>query len=265
MKSSKVTETKSLGFIGGGRITRIILTGFCRAGKMPSNVVVSDMEERTLSHLNGLFPDIRVIHDGNDIVAAQDIIFLALRTPDYAKFLNGIRPVLNPKSILVSFAPKLRLVQISSSLGGFDRLVRMIPNAPSIINKGYNPIVFAQGVNDEERKALLDLFKLLGESPEVAEDSLETYAILTAMGPTYFWPQLDELRLLANAFGLSDGETSAAIPAMISGAVGTMFSSQLSNDEIMDLIPGKPLADDETQIRDIFRTKLTALHERMKV
>lgn len=33
---------KTIGFIGGGRITRILLGGLTRAGKMPENIVVAD-------------------------------------------------------------------------------------------------------------------------------------------------------------------------------------------------------------------------------
>jgi pyrroline-5-carboxylate reductase len=33
---------KSIGFIGGGRVTRVILGGFKRAGEMPKQVAVTD-------------------------------------------------------------------------------------------------------------------------------------------------------------------------------------------------------------------------------
>jgi pyrroline-5-carboxylate reductase len=264
MKINNLIEAKSFGFIGGGRITRIILTGLSRAGQMPANVVVSDSEEQILSRLKESFPDIRVTLNGNATAAAQDIVFLALHPPAIAGLLDEIGRALEHGSILVSLAPKLRLAQLSSGLGGFDRLVRMIPNAPSIINEGYNPVAFASGVASEEKRALLDMFKLLGQAPEVAEEKLESYAILTAMGPTYFWPQLDELRSLGESFGLSNREVTSAIPAMLAGAVSTMFSANLSAEEIMNLIPVKPLADDEPVIREIYRTKLTALYERLK-
>lgn len=42
---------KTLGFIGGGRITRIVLGGFKRAEKMPRQVVVSDTNVEVLNKL----------------------------------------------------------------------------------------------------------------------------------------------------------------------------------------------------------------------
>jgi pyrroline-5-carboxylate reductase len=45
----------STGFIGGGRITRIFLSGWNRAKAMPSKVVVSDTDSRVLSNLKDTF------------------------------------------------------------------------------------------------------------------------------------------------------------------------------------------------------------------
>ena len=41
-------EGKSLGFIGAGRIARILLGGLKRAGKLASKIVVSDANEDIL-------------------------------------------------------------------------------------------------------------------------------------------------------------------------------------------------------------------------
>jgi len=50
---------KTLGFIGGGRITRIILEGFRRKGVEFPEVVVSDLDQGVLSRLREKFPGIR--------------------------------------------------------------------------------------------------------------------------------------------------------------------------------------------------------------
>ena len=49
-------EDKSLGFIGAGRIARILLGGLKRAGKLPSKIVVSDANEDILQKLKKGFP-----------------------------------------------------------------------------------------------------------------------------------------------------------------------------------------------------------------
>ncbi len=42
---------KTMGFIGGGRVARILLGGFKRAGTLPRHVVVSDTYAQVLDAL----------------------------------------------------------------------------------------------------------------------------------------------------------------------------------------------------------------------
>jgi len=54
----------SIGFIGGGRITRIILGGFDRKEKWPDNVIVSDNNADVLKDLQKRFPKIEAAAHG---------------------------------------------------------------------------------------------------------------------------------------------------------------------------------------------------------
>jgi pyrroline-5-carboxylate reductase len=51
---------------------------------------------------------------------------------------------------------------------------------------------------------------------------------------------------------------------MLKGAIETIDESGLSPDEVMDLIPVKPLGEDEAAIRNAYRTKLTGLYQKLK-
>jgi pyrroline-5-carboxylate reductase len=257
-------EDKALGFIGAGRIARILLGGFRRAGKLPSKIIVSDTSEDILQKLKEDFPQIEVVSNGNHQAAKQDIVFIALHPPVIGSVLADIQSHLKPSSILVSLAPKLTIGRISDLLGGFQRIVRMIPNAPSIINEGYNPVAFHPALFGADKESLLALFRILGEAPEVGEEKLESYAILTAMGPTYLWFQLYELMNLGRQFGLTEQELQEGISKMVTGAVMVMFESRLEPEEVMDLIPVKPLGEEELNIKNVYRSKLAALYQKLK-
>jgi pyrroline-5-carboxylate reductase len=49
---------KTIGFVGGGRVTRIFLEGWQRAGPLPGKIVVSDCNAETLAKLQACFPQI---------------------------------------------------------------------------------------------------------------------------------------------------------------------------------------------------------------
>ncbi len=257
-------EKKKIGFIGGGRVTRIILGGLARKKISFHRVIVSDQKEDVLLKLKKSHPEIEVSVLENEKPASANLIFLALHPPALPEVLAEIRNLIRKDSILISLAPKITMAKISEILGGFNRIVRMIPNAPSILNAGYNPVVFGAGISPQEKNELLSLFSALGECPEVKEENLEGYAILTAMGPTYFWFQWEELAKLGESFGISGKESRYALLRMIEGAAKTLFDSSIAPQEVMDLIPLKPLAEDEENIKETLRSRLNPLYKKLK-
>jgi pyrroline-5-carboxylate reductase len=262
-KGEKVIN-KSMGFIGGGRIVQIILGGFQKAGRLPGHIVVSDPLAEVLSRLKENFPQIIAAPHDNRTPALQELVFIAVHPPVMNAVLSEIKPHLQPGSMVISLVPKFTLSQISAALGGFPRIMRTIPNAPSLVNAGYNPVAFAPGLSGTEKAGLLAIFSLLGNCPQVKEEHLEAYAILTAMGPTYFWFQWYELERLGESFGLARAEVRDGIAAMVMGAVKTMHESGLTADEVMDLIPVKPLGEDEDSIKKIYRSKLETLFKKLQ-
>jgi len=255
---------QSMGFIGGGRITRILLEGLNRKKMLPPTVVVSDASGEALQTIKEKFPKVQTVQGGNAKAAGQDLVFLALHPPAVGGGLAEIRATLRPGAILVSLAPRFTIKALSEGLGGFDRIVRMIPNAPSIVGEGYNPVAYGPGITREEKEKLSKLFKKLGDCPEVDEEKLEAYAIITAMGPTYLWFQLFELFELGKSFGLTEKQAWKGIKKMLKGAVETVDESGLTPEEMMDLVPVKPLGEDEAMIRNAYRTKLTGLYQKLK-
>ena len=254
----------TLGFIGAGRVTNIMLEGFKRAGKFPHKVVVTDLSQETLDAFKRRLPGIDAVLNDNKKPGAQDIVFLALHPPAISAVLDEIRASICEKTIIVSLAPKISVAKISERLGGFKRIIRLLPNAPSIVNAGFNPIVFSPVFPLDEKNDLLSLFRVLGECPEVKEDLIEAYAVIIAMGPTYLWFQLDELQKLGESYGMVSDDLQRGLKQMAIGAAKTMFESGLSAIEVMDLIPVKPLAEDEASIRSLYKMKLDALFKKLK-
>ncbi|HSW65144.1 MAG TPA: NAD(P)-binding domain-containing protein [Dissulfurispiraceae bacterium] len=254
---------KSVGFVGGGRIVRIMLQVLKRAGALPATTVVSDPNLDAIAAFPQVFPGVRATTDNRE-AAAQEIVFLAVHPTVVPVVLPEIRDVLKPDAILISLSPQPSIGHFKAMTGGFDRIVRLLPNAPSFVGSGYNPVVFSPALSEEEKKWLKDLFSLFGSCPEVAEEKIPAYALLTAMGPTYFWFQIHELHKLAESFGLTYQDIQEAMFGMLGGTLRTYYMSQLPPERVMDLVSVKPLADMEESIRETYRTKLPALYEKIR-
>jgi pyrroline-5-carboxylate reductase len=252
---------KQVGFIGGGRVTRILAGGWRHAGLFPIEIRVHEPDDTAFARLDEQCPGVR--RSSMNDAAAADVVFLALHPPALASLMPALRECLDAQSIVVSLAPKIPLSILRAGVGT-GRVVRMIPNAPSIIGRGYNPVAFAEGLDTAAREDLSVLFAPWGACPEVPEGDLEAYAILTGMGPTYFWYQWQALRDLAAQFGLSNGRRDEALQHMLDGALATLLQGGLPPAAVMDLIPVRPLEAIEASVTAAYRTTLPALFAKIR-
>jgi pyrroline-5-carboxylate reductase len=140
----------------------------------------------------------------------------------------------------------------------------MNPNAGTYVNKGYNPVCFARNANKKDVKDFLAVFEKLGKVPVVPENQIEGYAVVSAMGHTYFWFQLQELKELGMSYGLSEEEVQKTISEMLLGTSETLFNSGLTYDRVVDLVPVKPMSEHENTIKEFYRTSLNGIYQKIK-
>jgi len=254
----------TLGFAGGGRIARIMLGGWVRNGASIARVKFVDPDDRAarllLSQVSGPLERVSQVSELVD----SEFIFLAVHPPAIPTVTAELSGKLKPESVVVSLAPKITISQLQQQLGGFPNVARVIPNASSLVGMGYNPVRLAKGFPEAQMVRLMSLLQILGKAPFVSESHLELYALLTAMGPTYFWPQFYELRSILTGLGLSPEDFQAALRDMVLEALATMEASCLSEAEVMDLIPVKPLGEFEATLRQAYRDKLPAIYEKIR-
>jgi len=252
----------SIGFIGGGRVTKILLQGFKNKNVKFNKVVVTDTNQEVLANLKKQFPEV----ESSDAkgAAGQDIVFIALHPPVVMDTLELIKNDVKAEAVVISLAPKINLPKLSMKLSHVKNLARLIPNATSYINEGYNPVTFGAGFDPSGKKEVMDLLSSLGTTFEVSEEKLESYAIMSAMLPTYFWFQWRELGEIGGKIGLSDEESKKSIYETIISSLDLMYKSGLSASEVIDLIPVKPIGEHEPQIAEIYKTKLIGLFEKIK-
>jgi pyrroline-5-carboxylate reductase len=252
----------SIGFIGGGRITKIFLQGFKNAGLEFESVKVFEPNSETLANLETIFPEIKKA-DSAEAAAGQKIVFIAVHPPVVMETLQKIKETVTESTIVISLAPKITLEKMASILPT-KKLVRMIPNATSFINEGFNPVSFYAGMEEKEQKAVFKLLKKLGKTIITEEAKLEGYAIVSAMLPTYFWFQWQEMEKIALEMGLTAEEAKTAVKSTLKKALKLYYKSDLTPAEVIDLIPVKPIGENEGEIKNILNTKLLGLFAKIK-
>jgi pyrroline-5-carboxylate reductase len=101
------------------------------------------------------FPIVEIKRSIDETITTADFIFIALHPPAVVDAIKAIIPILREKITIVSLAPKIKTERIHHLIGRKNPVIRMIPNAPSLVNKGYNPVTFGPGCPDQVKKPSL--------------------------------------------------------------------------------------------------------------
>ncbi len=253
-------KTKSIGFIGGGRISRIFLQSL--KDVVFSSIKVCDINTEVLSNLKENFSQIEISTKISSLVGV-DLLIIALHPPKIKEVGNEIAEIVSPETLVVSLAPKFTIENLSNIIQT-KHIVRIIPNASSIINRGYNPVCFSDTIKSSDKNLILDMLEIMGECVQTKEEKLEAYAIASAMLPTYFWFQWKDMESIGQLMGLTPKESKDAVYETLKASLELMYQSKLDYEEVVDLIPIKPLADKEDIIKDAFNENLMALYQKIK-
>ena len=130
--------------------------------------------------------------------------------------------------------------------------------------KWINPICFPKEIQSDLKNEIIELIKSLGSCPEVDESKIEAYAVISAMGHTYYFFQLQKLKELAIDFGMSEQEAQVTITDMLLGTLETLFNAGLSYKEVSDLVPVKPLGEVEEIIIGYYEKYLKTIFNKIK-
>ncbi len=251
-------------FVGGGRITRICLATWERAGRLPERLAVIEPDAVAAELLTRLYPQVHLCQDSTALPPEVSVVFLAVHPPQVLPAAESLASHVTAETLIVSLAPKITLAQLAAKLPATTRVARCLPNAAAMIGQGFNPLSSGDHWDQPAHARLRQLLQHLGECPEVPENDLEAYAILTAMGPTYFWFQWQQLRELAAELGLAEAQATRGITAMLQGAIALQFDAGLSYDAVVDLIPVRPLREDEEALRKVLKDRLSATYQKIK-
>jgi pyrroline-5-carboxylate reductase len=246
---------KNISFIGGGRITRIMFGGLKNAGYALDAISVHDSNSEALISLKKLFDEVRISGE-LDAMAGADIVVIALHPQAFAESAAAISKIISEDTFVLSLVPKIRLPKTAELLGGHRKIARMNPNAPSLINKGFNPVSFSETCTDNDKNNILNIFGQLGEMPFVDDNLIEAFAVITAMGPTYVDYQIASLFEHAKKFGITEELAIKGISSMLEGTALAVLRPAPGYD-VFDLVPARPLKEIESTVTGAYKVRLT--------
>lgn len=218
-----MSNDTTIGFIGTGVITEAIITGMATAGCLPERLLISRRNAETSARLAAFYPQITVLDDNQQIAAASDLLFLAVRPQIAERVLSGIR--LRPDQAVASLIAGFPVGRIVELAGAPHRMTRVVPMPPVSRRAG---ITVLSGP-DPLLEALFDA--LGGVIVAETDESFDALTLpSTVMGLYFGLQQIISDRITAQ--GTNPGEVRRFLAMVCRSLAETAESDPASFDEL---------------------------------
>lgn len=185
-----------IGFIGAGNVSKAIITGMARNKFELDRIYINSKSNESKEKLS-MDLMIKCAKNNIELVEKCKYIFLAIKSQHYGKVFNEIKNVLDPqKHIIISLAPGYTIEECRIHAGINDlKVIRAMPNIPSLVGEGMTGIYYSENVFTEEEKQEVEIiFNGFGEVQELdEEDHMDTLVSISASSPAYVYIMIEAM------------------------------------------------------------------------
>jgi pyrroline-5-carboxylate reductase len=166
------------------------------------------------------------------------------------QILEAIADRLRPGQVVVSFAAAMPLARLEAIVPEGVAVARVMPNAPSLVGQGMNPVAFGRTITPEARALIEAVLATLGDTIEVRDEQMNWCVGLTGAAMRSVLPVLEGMTQAGLEAGLAAAEARRVAAQVMLGTAALVLETGLSFEEIKALTPMQTV--DKTRLSQLF-------------
>lgn len=196
-------SSHKIGFIGAGKMATALAKGFISARCcQAADVIASDVVLGAREHFSRE-TQARSVNENTTVVAASDILFLAVKPQNMSALLIELKPLIQPRHLVISIAAGVTLATLEAGLGKDRRLIRVMPNTPCLVNASASGYSMGSSATLPDSQLVDSLLSAVGLALKVPEPLLNAVTGLSGSGPAFVYVMIE---------ALSDGGVRMGLP-----------------------------------------------------
>lgn len=236
---------RTIGFIGGGNMCGAILGGMLRNGIVPpESVMVSDRNQKSLQTLSEKYK-VKTTNDNRMAAEFADILFLSVKPNICCEVIREIRPVVNPKCVVVSIAAGLSLSILDREFEREIPIVRVMPNTPALAGEGMAAVCGNHIVTKGQMDAVLTIFRSFGRAEFLEEKLFDVVTAVSGSSPAYVYLFIEAMADAAVAGGMPRALAYTFCAQAVAGSARMVLETGKHPGELKDMVcsPGGTTID----------------------
>lgn len=223
---------KSIGFIGGGNMSRAILTSLSQKKDAYKLYVCDRNEEKRAFFQEEL--KISAAQNYHDFIASLDVIVLAIKPQGFPELLAELAPLIQPHQLIISIAAG---VSVEAILRGIRQqhhpVIRVMPNTPATIGLGASAIYANPDTSPENREITDSIFKGCGITAWLeSEEQISAAVAVSGSSPAYIFYLMEIMAKVGESMGLDAQNSLALTTQAVLGAAKYSALSTLSLESL---------------------------------
>jgi pyrroline-5-carboxylate reductase len=232
-------QDKRIAVIGAGNIGRILLERLRVAGLPADQLSVVDADPaRAQSAAASVGASVASLAAA---AGQADILLLAAPPKATPAILRAMAPHLRAGQLVVSFAAGVPLALIERLLPAGVSAARVMPNAPSLIGQGMNPVAFGASITPATRQEIEELLAALGQHIVVGDTQMNWCVGLTGAAMRSLLPALEGMTRAGVEAGLSPADARRVAARVMLGVGALALNTDLSFEALKALTPMQTL------------------------
>ncbi|KXF80132.1 pyrroline-5-carboxylate reductase [Enterovibrio coralii] len=194
-------EQRTVAFLGAGNMARSIISGLLESGYPAKSLIAVDRNPET----SAKYRDTYGINANEDAIASAnqaDVVVLAVKPQDMETLLKSLQGVDWSSKLVISIAAGISCQRLSEMAGTPLKLVRVMPNTPSLVSEGMSGLYAPDSVSEADRLFAGQLMGAVGKICWVSEEA-GINAVIAAAGsaPAYFFRFMEAMQAEAERQG----------------------------------------------------------------
>ena len=213
-------------FVGGGNMANALIGGLLNDGFSPNDIAVIEISAEKCEHLEKSY-SVRCYAEAEAAALHCDAVLLAVKPQQMREVCAPLQKHLK-QQLVISIAAGLRLEDLSRWLGGYDKLVRAMPNTPALISSGVTGLFALPTVSEAERLGAERVLKAVGSIVWVKNEAqIDAVTAISGSGPAYVFLFIEALQQAAMELGFS---SSQARQLSVETVLGSARLAEQSNE-----------------------------------
>ena len=216
-------------FIGGGNMAQALIGGLISRGLPPTRITVSDPVEKVRLLLEE--KDVHVTDDNIAAIRDADIVLFAVKPQVLASVLKPLKGLFDGK-LVMSIVAGAEIATIANLLNT-DRIVRVMPNTPALVQTGAHGLYANDAVDSKDRELASQVLAATGLTIWVnTEAQIDAVTAVSGSGPAYFFYMMESMIRAGKNLGLDEKVATALTLQTALGAAQMAITSANSPAEL---------------------------------